>query len=200
MDINCVSRSNSQEYVVVSNDHASFKLFNYPCVVDDAPHREYRGHSSHVTKARWSCDDRYVFTCGSGDRALMQWRTHGVNKLDACTPVYNAHGEATYASPQPHSGCDVDMCCFCGRDRAEKAPPPQWGPIDPSGKFWGPIGGAQGKGAKGASSPLKVASPQKAGPAPPKTQGGGGQQPWPAGPAPLGDEEDVEEDVVEEVM
>ena len=200
MDINCVSRSNSQEYVVVSNDHASFKLFNYPCVVDDAPHREYRGHSSHVTKARWSCDDRYVFTCGSGDRALMQWRTHGVNKLDACTPVYNAHGEATYASPQPHAGCDVDMCCFCGRDRAEKAPPPQWGPIDPSGKFWGPIGGAQGKGAKGASSPLKVASPQKAGPAPPKTQGGGGQQPWLADPAPLGDEEDVEEDVVEEVM
>ena len=97
------------------------------------------------------------------------------------------------------------MCCFCGRDRAEKAPPPQWGPIDPSGKFWGPIGGTQRKDAKGASTPQKVASPQKvvspqkAGPSPTKTQGAGGQQTWPASPTLLSDD-DVEEDVIEEAM
>ena len=36
------------------------KLFNCPCVLDDAPHRAYRGHSSHVMGVRFSADDRTV--------------------------------------------------------------------------------------------------------------------------------------------
>ena len=142
MDINAVTRSHSQEYCIVSNDFSTVKLFNYPCVVDNAPHRVYHGHASHVTKARWSNDDRFVFTCGSGDRAILQWKTHGVNKTDCLEPSHDPRtGELLpYLKPNECASCDVDMCCFCGRMEKAKDKPPEWGPIDAEGKFWGPIG------------------------------------------------------------
>jgi len=36
------------------------KLFNYPVVVDDAPHRAYRGHCSHVMGVRFNKDGNLV--------------------------------------------------------------------------------------------------------------------------------------------
>lgn len=47
-------------------------------VWDDAPFKAYRGHCSHVTSVRFSADDRRVFTVGSNDKAILQWRTVGV--------------------------------------------------------------------------------------------------------------------------
>lgn len=39
-------------YCVTADDFSTVKLFNYPCVADDAPFKAFRGHSSHVTSVR----------------------------------------------------------------------------------------------------------------------------------------------------
>ena len=50
------------------------KLFNFPCVVHDAPHRAYRGHSSHVMSVRFNCDSTLVCSGGGHDWAVFQVR------------------------------------------------------------------------------------------------------------------------------
>ena len=49
-------------------------LFNYPVVVQHAPHLCYGGHSSHVMNVRWGADESYVVSVGGRDRAVFQWR------------------------------------------------------------------------------------------------------------------------------
>ncbi|PNH12713.1 Lipoxygenase y domain-containing protein 1 [Tetrabaena socialis] len=62
------------EVVVTAGDDGRLRLFNYPCVVEDAPDRTYLGHCSHVMNVRFSPDNRYVVSVGGNDRAGMQWR------------------------------------------------------------------------------------------------------------------------------
>lgn len=38
-DVNAVDRSKSGDLLVTSDDDGMVKLFNYPCVIHDAPHR-----------------------------------------------------------------------------------------------------------------------------------------------------------------
>lgn len=73
-DINSVDRSNSKEVVATADDFGGVKIFNWPCVVANAGFRKYKGHSSHVTCARFSHSDNWLFTCGSRDRAVFQFR------------------------------------------------------------------------------------------------------------------------------
>ena len=74
-------------YVVTADDFGKIKLFNYPCVFNDAPFREYKGHASHAMCARFTCDDRRVITAGGRDRAMLQFITKGV-RLDEPAPEY----------------------------------------------------------------------------------------------------------------
>lgn len=71
------------------------KMFNYPVVWDDAPCRVFKGHSSHVTCTRFSCDDRHVLSVGDRDRAVFQWRTIGVCQEDEAQdrPLVSQGGE-----------------------------------------------------------------------------------------------------------
>lgn len=64
----------SGEFLATSGDDGLVKLFNYPCVVEDAPHRAYRGHSSHVMCARFNADDTLLCSAGGKDRAIFQFR------------------------------------------------------------------------------------------------------------------------------
>lgn len=57
-----------------ADDFGLVKLFNYPCVVDDAPHRAYRGHSSHVMCVRFNCADSRVVSVGGHDCAMFQFK------------------------------------------------------------------------------------------------------------------------------
>jgi microtubule-associated protein-like 6 len=50
------------------------KLFNYPVVIEEAPHRAYRGHSSHVMCVRFNADDSIVCSAGGKDWGLFQFR------------------------------------------------------------------------------------------------------------------------------
>lgn len=49
-------------------------MYNYPCVVENAPCLEYKGHSSHVVCVRFSPDNRWVASVGGHDQAVFQWR------------------------------------------------------------------------------------------------------------------------------
>lgn len=131
-DVNSVCRSNSQEYVLTCDDFGGVRLFNFPCVADDAPYRLFRGHSSHVTNGVFSADDRYVFTAGGHDRAAFQWRTIGVNKDD--TMQDSRELQRVY---------DVDQDTFAKRKELTRAPPPKWGALDAEGKYFGPLDGAK---------------------------------------------------------
>ena len=61
-------------YCVTADDFGKVKLFNYPCVFNDAPYREYKGHASHTMCARFSSDDARLFSAGGRDRAVLQFK------------------------------------------------------------------------------------------------------------------------------
>ena len=65
-------------YLVTSDDFGKVKLFNYPCVFNDAPYREYKGHASHAMCVRFTSDDSRVITAGGHDRAMLQFKTRGI--------------------------------------------------------------------------------------------------------------------------
>ena len=60
--------------VSVTNAMLQVKLFNFPCVVEDAPGHMYGGHSSHVMNVRWSADETFAVSVGGRDRGVFQWR------------------------------------------------------------------------------------------------------------------------------
>lgn len=51
------------------------KLFKYPCVVEGASSNEYLGHSSHLTRVKFSPSDKYVVSAGGNDKTLIIWET-----------------------------------------------------------------------------------------------------------------------------
>jgi hypothetical protein len=56
-DVNSTCRSNSRNTLATADDFGKVKLFKYPCCVEKAAYKEYMGHSSHVTKVKFSVND-----------------------------------------------------------------------------------------------------------------------------------------------
>merc|ERR1711871_31644 len=77
-DIDGVHRSNNGEFTVTCDDYGKIYLFNHPVVIDEAPNRQFNGHSSHVANVRFLYDDTRVVSAGGADRSMMQWKTHGI--------------------------------------------------------------------------------------------------------------------------
>lgn len=73
-DINCTARSNAEDLLATVDDFGEVKIFNYPCVEDGSKFRAYKGHSSHVTCARFSATDKWLFTTGGLDGCVFQWK------------------------------------------------------------------------------------------------------------------------------
>lgn len=73
-DVNAVCATRDEKYLVTAGDDGLVKLFNFPCVVEDAPHRAYRGHCSHVMCVRVNYSDRKVCSVGGKDRAVLQFK------------------------------------------------------------------------------------------------------------------------------
>jgi WD40 repeat protein len=132
VSVNALDRSHNLEYAATGDDYSLVKIFNYPVVHDDAPWRECKGHSSHVTSVRWSCDDRTLISVGGGDRSAFQFRTTGVNKCDGGHEAFKSRRKET-------PWCDVAQCIFCGRNPLPPPQPPLWGPLDDQGRTWGAI-------------------------------------------------------------
>ena len=73
-DINSLDRDSEGALVATGDDRGTVKLFNYPCVVADAPHRAYSGHSLHVMCVRFSAESAWLASAGGADRSVMQFR------------------------------------------------------------------------------------------------------------------------------
>lgn len=78
-DINHADRSqgplaNGQEIVATANDDGQIKLYRYPSMVEGSQFKALLGHSSHVTKVRFTRNNAYLFSLGGNDTATMQWK------------------------------------------------------------------------------------------------------------------------------
>lgn len=74
-DVNSVVRSHSCAVLASGNDDSTVKLFKYPVVVEKQVHKSYQGHSSHVTRVRFTTDDLYLISTGGNDKCVMVWKT-----------------------------------------------------------------------------------------------------------------------------
>lgn len=84
-DINSVDRSHSTfsgtdkppdcyYLLATADDFSKVNIFRYPCIRKGAKCVTGNGHSSHVTKVRWSNDDEYIFSTGGEDNCVFQWK------------------------------------------------------------------------------------------------------------------------------
>ena len=74
-DVNATCRSHNGQVIATGNDDQKVRLFKYPCVVENAQHNVYNGHSSHVTNVKFSAGDDLLFTTGGNDKTLLVWET-----------------------------------------------------------------------------------------------------------------------------
>eukprot|EP01012_Entosiphon_sulcatum_P008903 TRINITY_DN14896_c0_g1_i1.p1 TRINITY_DN14896_c0_g1~~TRINITY_DN14896_c0_g1_i1.p1 ORF type:complete len:736 (-),score=152.62 TRINITY_DN14896_c0_g1_i1:828-3005(-) len=83
-DVNAVSRSHNGKLLVTAEDSGLVKLFQFPCIgsgLNSAGHLQRRpksrwnpGHSIRVANVAWQANDARVFTVGSADLAVFQWK------------------------------------------------------------------------------------------------------------------------------
>ena len=74
MEIASVDRSESEKLLAVGDEFGRVRLYNYPCIDTSAVFKQYRGHSSHITKVRWTGGDSHLLTVGGHDRSVFQWK------------------------------------------------------------------------------------------------------------------------------
>ena len=77
-DINSCHRSPDESLLVTSDDDGFVRLFNYPCVIKEAPHHAFKGHAAFTENVRFLADGKRVVSAGGGDRCLIQWRVRRV--------------------------------------------------------------------------------------------------------------------------
>jgi WD40 repeat protein len=93
-DVNAVDTDKQNSVVVTADDYGQVKLFNFPCVVDDAPHKLYKGHSSHVMCVRFLAGASRVKSVGGPDRAELPWRATNIRQPAAALPKPEVHARA----------------------------------------------------------------------------------------------------------
>lgn len=73
--VNYTCRSHNKKILATGDDFSLVKLFKYPCVVEKANYRSFKGHSSHVPKIRFSANDLYLISVGGNDKSVFIWET-----------------------------------------------------------------------------------------------------------------------------
>ncbi|KAK3276728.1 hypothetical protein CYMTET_15223 [Cymbomonas tetramitiformis] len=107
-DINSSCRSAGAGYLATCDDSGIVRLYNYPCVVEKAPAREYYGHSAHVMCVRFSAGNEKVLTAGGRDRAVFQYRFIQTGALEAVGRRQTAgEGEEPHAAHSRGEGFPV---------------------------------------------------------------------------------------------
>ncbi len=77
-DVNSTSLARNKKVIATGDDFGFVKLFEYPCLGKFAKFKRYVGHSSHVTRVRWTFDDSKLISIGGGDTATMIWENLSV--------------------------------------------------------------------------------------------------------------------------
>jgi len=119
-DVNAADRSPDGRYLLTADDFGAVKLFNYPCVVQDAPARAYPGHSSHVMGVRWAADQTYAVSVGGKDRAVFVWRVVPPKVRDP----YEVDVPWGVFAPLDKQGLAWGAAAQGGRPPAAPSPPP----------------------------------------------------------------------------
>ena len=73
--VNYTCRSQNKKILATGDDFSQVKLFKYPCVVEKAKYKSFKGHSSHVCKIRFSVNDLFLFSVGGNDKSVFIWET-----------------------------------------------------------------------------------------------------------------------------
>ena len=79
-DLNAVARCNKGDWeegervIASADDYGRVRLSRYPANIGESAHREYWGHSAHVTNCEFSSNDKWLVTTGGGDRCVLVWR------------------------------------------------------------------------------------------------------------------------------
>ena len=78
-DINYVDRSKEPteegyHLVAVADDFGKVKVYRYPCTEETAEPVELKGHSSHVTRVKFTRNDRHLISAGGNDACVFQWK------------------------------------------------------------------------------------------------------------------------------
>lgn len=71
-DINSCDVNPNKTLIVTGDDDGDVRLFRFPAM-PGAKSLAYGGHSSHVTLARFTPDDKFVISAGGHDLSLIQW-------------------------------------------------------------------------------------------------------------------------------
>ncbi|GMH79548.1 hypothetical protein TrLO_g6248 [Triparma laevis f. longispina] len=95
-DVNALHVNEKGDIVVTCDDFGEVKLFNFPCVTEDAAFRAYRGHSSFVNNCSFVCGDSHIISCGSADLTVMQWKF--IYDVDKLQPIKNAFKKMSVAN------------------------------------------------------------------------------------------------------
>lgn len=74
-DVNSTCRSNDRQIIATGDDFGKVNIFKFPCVMEKAGNKQYIGHSSHVTKVKFSANDKYVVSTGGNDKTVIIWDT-----------------------------------------------------------------------------------------------------------------------------
>ena len=83
-DVNSTCRSHTRNFLATADDFGQVNIYKYPCLVEKAIHSSYMGHSSHVTKVKFSADDKYIVTTGGHDKTVLIWENYyGVQPSNA---------------------------------------------------------------------------------------------------------------------
>jgi WD40 repeat protein len=84
-DINTICRmvtdedkDNPKGVLAVGYDDQSIRLFSYPTYIPNQVHKQYFGHSSHVTKIKFIEGDQRMVSVGGLDRTVIVWKVHGL--------------------------------------------------------------------------------------------------------------------------
>lgn len=85
-DVDAIERSKNGELLATGDDFGVVKLFKYPCVKEKASFTEAFGHSSHITKVKFTDKDQFLISTGGNDLSVLVWET-GLSK--GGTAVYD---------------------------------------------------------------------------------------------------------------
>jgi WD40 repeat protein len=73
-DVNACHLARDGALLLTGGDDGLVKLFNAPCVVEEAPYVHGTGHSAPVTCTRFLKGDRLAVSAGGADRTVVLWQ------------------------------------------------------------------------------------------------------------------------------
>ena len=70
-DIHSCCRSNSRTILATCDNFGKVNLFRWPVVIQKQGCKSFGGHSSHVTKVKFTTDDSFVISTGGNDKCVF---------------------------------------------------------------------------------------------------------------------------------